>query len=216
MTRKHLKELIASGEGTYLEFKRKAASPIKIAKEVCAFANTSGGYLLVGIDDNGSIYGVLSEKSEIDIIQKGCEFFIEPPISPEIETIDVEGKEIVVVSVSESVCKPHKLIEEDPETKKPILRAYIRQGENSVIASREMTRLLASKNPDAKPVKLIIGDKEKRLFDYLDKYRQINVKEYAKLVNISDRRASQLLIRLVKVGAIQIYTDGSKDYFALP
>ena len=52
MRRSQLKEMILSGESTTVEFKRKFTSPEKIAKELTSFANTKGGYLLIGVDDD--------------------------------------------------------------------------------------------------------------------------------------------------------------------
>ena len=77
MRRSELKELIAEGESTTLEFKRKFTSPEKIAKEIAAFANTKGGYLLIGVDDDKRIYGVKSDRYH------SCEsmFFNEPNAS---------------------------------------------------------------------------------------------------------------------------------------
>jgi DNA-binding MarR family transcriptional regulator len=68
---------------------------------------------------------------------------------------------------------------------------------------------------DEKPLKLSIGYNEKRLFAYLEKYEKSTVKDFAKLVNISDRRAERLLIRLVRAGALQIHNDLHHDYFTL-
>ena len=45
---RHLRNLVAKGEGHMLEFKRKAAFPEKIIREMIAFANTSGGVLVGG------------------------------------------------------------------------------------------------------------------------------------------------------------------------
>ena len=61
---------IGEGENTYLEFKRKVSSPEKIARTISAFANTKGGYILFGVDDDGTIIGVRSEKEEIELIFK--------------------------------------------------------------------------------------------------------------------------------------------------
>ncbi|HQT92229.1 MAG TPA: ATP-binding protein, partial [Candidatus Kryptobacter bacterium] len=63
-----LKALISEGENFKIEFKRQFSSIEKIAKELIAFANTKGGMILFGVDDDGTIYGVESEKSEIDLI----------------------------------------------------------------------------------------------------------------------------------------------------
>lgn len=52
------KELIAKGESKTLELKERLPSNVKIAKTVIAFANTSGGMLIIGIKDNLEIQGL--------------------------------------------------------------------------------------------------------------------------------------------------------------
>jgi len=214
MKPRDLKELIEQGESTTLEFKRKISSPEKIAKEITAFANTIGGYLLIGVDDDGTIRGIESEKSDIDLVEHACRFHISPPIEPEIEVANIYDLDVLVVYVAESPNKPHK-VSDDSIEHESALRAYIRVGEKSVIASREMTRVLAGTNVSSKPVTLSIGDKERRLFVYLETHEKVTVKEFATLVNISVRRAERLLVRLVKAGVMQIHVDTAHDYFTL-
>ena len=50
-------ELIEKGESETVEFKKSTASLREGIETGCAFANHRGGYLLFGIDDNGSIIG---------------------------------------------------------------------------------------------------------------------------------------------------------------
>ena len=50
-----LNEMIEGGENDIVEFKRKFSSPEKIAKEMIAFANSKGGSILFGIDDDKSM-----------------------------------------------------------------------------------------------------------------------------------------------------------------
>ena len=69
MNYKDVNALIEEGEGFSLEFKRRISSPEKIARTIIAFANTKGGIILFGVDDDGSIVGVESEKSEIELIE---------------------------------------------------------------------------------------------------------------------------------------------------
>lgn len=215
MNAEKLKELIAEGESSTVEFKRKVTTPDKIAKEICAFANTSGGYLIIGIDDDRKIVGIDSEKSEIDCIEIACQFYISPPITPKnVDIINYNKKEIVVVEIEESNNKPHTIEDIDDFGRKRRI-AYIRLGEKSVIASREMKRLLSSLNRHSKPLKIYIGEQEKRLFAYLERHEQITVKEFAKLINISERRASAILVKLVRVGVLQISNDSNHDYFSL-
>jgi len=209
-----LKELIAKGESSTLEFKRKFTSFLKIAKEITSFSNSKGGILLLGVDDDGTIVGVRSEKSAVDSIAHVCEFFIEPSIDPEIEIISIRGKDVVAAYIDEGERKPYQ-VPVDPDDPKSERLIYIRVGEQSVHASTEMARVLKGLGSDSKPLSLIIGDIEKRLFDYLETHDRATVKEFQNLCNISKRRAERLLVRLVRAGVVQIHNDSSSDYFTL-
>ncbi|MFC2129974.1 RNA-binding domain-containing protein [Bacteroidota bacterium] len=207
-----LKDLIFEGESTTTEFKRKFTTPYKIAKEISALANTKGGYIIFGVDDDGSLAGVENEKGEIDYIEQACGFHLEPPIIPLIEIISLNGKDIVVVKISESNKKPHRVINNDENNARDV--AYVRVGEQSVIASREMVKVLEGMRT-SKPLKMSIGENEKRLFTYLENHKKATVIDFAKLCNISKRRASQLIVRLVRAGILLIHQDAANDYFTL-
>jgi predicted HTH transcriptional regulator len=161
--------------------------------------------------------GIESEKSAIELVNQVCGFFIDPPLMPKIEIVNVSWHDVLVIQIDESQHKPHYLVndEDGAEQKLSQRRVYIRVGEKSLIASREMARLLKVQGDDSKPLMLSIGDKEKRLFLYLEKHERATVKDFARLVNISDRRAERLLIRLVRAGVIQIHVDNASDYFTL-
>lgn len=78
-----------------------------------------------------------------------------------------------------------------------------------------MVRLMREQRPDSRPLQLYIGDRERRLFAYLEKHGKITVAEFARLVNISRRRALQLLIRLVRAELLMLHTDAPTNYFTL-
>ncbi|MCY3629472.1 MAG: ATP-binding protein [Rhodothermaceae bacterium] len=56
MNPKGLSELIALGEGCTTEFKRSSTSGL--GREICAFANATGGTILLGVEDNEDLCGV--------------------------------------------------------------------------------------------------------------------------------------------------------------
>ena len=62
MNSNDLVALVNQGEGQRLEFKKKVDYPEKVVKEVIAFANSDGGNLLIGVDDDGNISGVKIQK----------------------------------------------------------------------------------------------------------------------------------------------------------
>ena len=59
MNFREIKAMVKAGENDFLEFKRKVRFPEKIVKEIVAFANTSGGTLLLGVEDkSGNVRGI--------------------------------------------------------------------------------------------------------------------------------------------------------------
>ena len=82
----NLIDLIAQGENKTLEFKETLPKNESIAKTVVAFSNTSGGRLIIGVNDNRKIIGIadenLSELQDtiVSVITDRCH----PNILPEI------------------------------------------------------------------------------------------------------------------------------------
>lgn len=214
MTYKDIAAMLEEGEGFQLEFKRKVSSSEKIARAMIGFANTKGGTILFGVDDDRSVVGVESEKTELEMIKTAGLFHVEPPIEPFIEIIPYKGKDVIAVTIEESNEKPHILLVED-ENGEPDSKVFIRVNDKTLIASKEVERVLRSEQPDAPPLRIAIGEEEHRLFEYLEKEERITVNEFAKLVNISNRRGSRLLIKLVRAGVLRIHTTEKEDYFTL-
>ncbi len=212
LSKREINNILIQGESSTIEFKRKIASEEKIAKEITALSNTLGGLIFIGVDDNGSVYGIKSEKSDISIIEYANNTLIDPPVLIVIEVLEYDNKDIIVIQVPNSTYKPHRLIFTD-EFGKLSKKVFIRVGEKSVLASSEMARLLKYQNSNEEKLVMSIGEKEKNLFNYLEKYERITVIEYCKLCNISKRRAERLLIRLVRASVVQINTDTHHDYF---
>ena len=217
--RHELYDLIDSGEGADVEFKRQFSSPEKIAREIIAFANTRGGYLLFGVDDDGTVVGVRSEKSELEEIEHAARWMIEPPVDIITENVHAgRGLDIVLVRVPESTAKPHRLVEYDSSGKRKKEQAgtgFVRFEDKSVQASREMMNVMHGQSPSGRPLKLSIGYNEKTLFAYLEKQGKITVEEFAGLVNISRRCASKILVDLVRAGTLMLHSFEKAEFFTL-
>ncbi len=214
MKYRELKELIEEGENIQNEFKRKFSASDKIAREMIAFANTKGGHIIFGIDDDKEIIGVESEKEIAELVKDTAENYCEPPLDYNISYIELEGKEIVVVSILESDNKPHKL--QDYSDQFDINKAVvtIRVNDKSVQASKEMVRLLRANSGKMSLKKYVVGPNEKTVFEYLSKKERISVKELSNLVNISERRASRTLVKMVRANLLMIHTkDNGEEFF---
>lgn len=212
MNRKDIDGYLEEGEGVRLEFKRKVSSPEKIARTLVAFANTSGGSILFGVDDDKSVVGVDSEKSEIEMIRTAGSLHCEPAIEPKIAIVAYDGKDVIVVTVEESSEKPHYLVG-DSQDGNGEGKALVRVNDKTVIASSEMVRILEAGNPDAAPLRIAIGDRERSLFEYLGNHDRITVGQYSQLAGISLRQASRILVRLVRAGLIRLNRMEREEFY---
>jgi len=214
MNRRELLELIEEGENIQCEFKRHFTTPEKIAREMIAFANTKGGYIIFGVDDDREIVGVDSEKSESEMIKDAAENYCEPPLKYSIGFIELYGKEVVVVTIPESDTKPHRLQDYQNELDINKSVVLVRVNDKSMQASKEMVRILRANSADLALKKYRIGQVEKMVFEYLATYERISVKELSNLVNISERRASRTLVKMVRANLLLIHTkDNGEEFF---
>jgi predicted HTH transcriptional regulator len=214
MKRKELLKLIEDGENLRCEFKQRFSSHEKIAKELIAFANTKGGYLIFGVDDDKTVVGVESEKGEAELVKETALKYCEPPVNYSIEYINIFDKELVVVEVPESKNKPHRIQDYLKELDINKSEVYVRVNDKCMLASKEMVRIFRSNSVSTELKKYVIGTNEKIVFDYLDKNETINVKLLSNIANISERRASRTLVKLVRANLLLIHTkDNGEEYF---
>ena len=99
MTAADLEILVQQGEGTTLEFKERVSS--SFARGIVALANTIGGKILVGVDDDGRMIGVEDGnalRARIQNIARDCDPSVRVLVEP------VNG--VLVVHVRESDAKP--------------------------------------------------------------------------------------------------------------
>jgi len=116
-----IKSIVSFGEGFNTEFKERVPTNLKgITEEVCAFANASGGVLLIGVDDKNVIQGVNIDNSKRSAIQNSIGE-ISPPLQFEFYIVEVDGKNVAVIEVPSGQNKPYVLSG----------AIYVRQGPNS-------------------------------------------------------------------------------------
>ena len=70
--------MIAEGEHQQQDFKLRVDDAAKIAKTLCAFANSQGGRLLIGVRDSGEVAGCRVEE-EFHMAMRGRSAL--PPLS---------------------------------------------------------------------------------------------------------------------------------------
>ncbi len=92
--------MIRGGEDTYLELKVKLSNPDRIAQGIVALANTDGGTIIFGVNDQLRIEGVSNPEWVLQELTRICREEIEPPLVPMIDTIAFDsGKRIVALDI---------------------------------------------------------------------------------------------------------------------
>ncbi|WP_221391828.1 helix-turn-helix domain-containing protein [Dyadobacter sp. NIV53] len=180
-------QLIKQGEGLAIEFKKTIDSPYKIAKTITSFANTSGGVLLIGVDDAGLISGIYSELEELQKLEKAAGQLIEEPVLLHLNTEIIDNKKILRVEIIESAGKPHYAINEKNER-----IIYIRVKDKSV----PIPKLLIAGEGDFDTEKLLATRHVKSLITYLKSTDSVTARAFARIINISEKRAERMLNEL--------------------
>jgi hypothetical protein len=201
-----LKALIERGEGHYLEFKRRVSSPEKIARELCAFANSDGGILLIGVDDDGTITGVSDHYEEDWLLQKAAQELCKPAISYELNVLPWQHSEVMIVRIPPSDEKPVYVYQGKKR------QAFTRTEDESVVASEQVIELLKQQCAE-EGVTFEYGENEQLLFSYLRENGRITVQEYAHVIHQTSYRASKILVGMVSAGILMLYTQNQTDYF---
>ncbi|MDG5768242.1 ATP-binding protein [Balneolales bacterium ANBcel1] len=203
-----LKNLIRSGEGLLLEFKRSISSPEKIAREIAAFANTHGGHLIIGVDDDQTITGVESYHEQDFYLEQAAHELCSPALSYQMHVIPFHSREVLMVYIDEAKEKPVTVQNGEKDA------VYVRIEDQSTRASAEMVQLLHLQSSD-NGASFHYGSDEQKLFRYLNEYPDITVDQYSSFADIKKSKASHILVTLTSLGILRLNKKNQTDFFSL-
>lgn len=100
MDHEALSEVLAIGETVNVEFKRCGQQPERdVFESVCSFANTFGGSIFLGVEDDGTVSGInasnlLAIKRNLINVVHNPKLF-DSPVAFEFEDLEWEGKSLI-------------------------------------------------------------------------------------------------------------------------
>ncbi|MEK6858145.1 MAG: RNA-binding domain-containing protein [Nanoarchaeota archaeon] len=166
-------DLIKTGEGITLEFKTNISS--NLGKEICAFANTQGGKILLGVGDSGNVIGIKTTnelKSQIQSYARN----INPLINIDIETVE----DILLIQVPEGDKKPYSVNGQ----------FFLRIGANCQQLNREEIRDFFQKE------NLILFDNQiNQNFNFEEDFDKEKLKKFLALAKITDNTDKKDILR---------------------
>lgn len=205
-------------EGLNIEFKRQYTKDI--VKTVIAFANTNGGKIVIGIEDDGKVVGVTNPDSEMLMLTNSIRDAVKPDVtlfvSSEIEEKD--GRKIIIVEVQKGTASPYYLSEKGIRPS----GVYIRQGSSSVPATDAMI-LKMIKETDGDSFEELRSLNQELTFETLIKvFKEANIKlEDAQLKTLHIKDESGLFTNLALLLSEQcqhtikvaVYEGSTKEIF---
>lgn len=117
-------------EGVDVEFKEldkaKGTLPDSVPKEIIAFANTEGGELYIGIQNDGTVVGVADPDDVMTRVSNVAHDTILPDIIPfiQIRPVEMEGMQVIKTTISVGTERPYYLAKEGLKPK----GVYVRRG----------------------------------------------------------------------------------------
>jgi len=148
-------------------FERKREFNQKAKNTMLAFLNTDGGTLYLGIDDDGSVYGI---DGDIDLETRKVTTSFRDAVTPDpsgyfkVEAEVKDGKKIIVVTVDRGTAIPYCYASYGlvPQG------VYVRVGSNTVMATREHIRQMIKDNGTGQFI-AELSIEQNLTFDYADK-----------------------------------------------
>jgi hypothetical protein len=144
-----IEALIAQGETTMIEFKSRLPGDgdrdyrKALASTVAAFANQHGGWLVIGVSNDGQIQGIGTDRT-LDQATVQISSLVRTMVTPlpefDVTTHEVHGHHVVLVTVEPGSIPPYGI-----EPAKP--RFFIRRGATTFVASADTVRTLARSRP---------------------------------------------------------------------
>ena len=109
MTNSELLNILRTGEDTRHEFKVDVTNAKSIGAELAAFANGGGGWLIIGVSDEGTVVGFGSKEVRRinSLIANAASRNVRPAVEFTTQNILVSGRVIVVVTIPYGTDKPY-------------------------------------------------------------------------------------------------------------
>ena len=98
MSSDRIQQIIGQPEGESLEYKQVVPPPAVIAREIAAFANTKGGFLIFGVDDNLKIVGLEEDVPATAVVESALARLTPRPLVKQY-SLNIESKRVHILEI---------------------------------------------------------------------------------------------------------------------
>lgn len=205
--RRYILERIAEGEHECQDFKYSIGDACKIARSLSAFANHSGGRLLIGVKDNGAVAGVRNEE-DIYVVEQAAQLCCDPPQQVEFTAFSYDERTVVIrASIARAESLPVRARDTDGSW-----HAYYRVADENIRAHPLMVAAWRRRASGRTCIAMHPDSPGRALLALVESHgpRGIAPDDVAPALGISRRSAAALTERLAAIGLLDFrYADGA-------
>jgi ATP-dependent DNA helicase RecG len=129
MKQNEIHELLNAGESISVEFKDERVRSESLAREMVSMANTLGGVILLGVQDDGSIAGLSTQKKWEEWVSNISRTAINPSLHTDFSLLNCNNVIIGILEVPKGKDKPYQTLHDG--------KYWIRTGSTARQASKE-------------------------------------------------------------------------------
>ncbi|MEX1191734.1 MAG: ATP-binding protein [Brumimicrobium sp.] len=203
-----LKSYINEGEHQTQDFKFRVDDAQKIARTLAAFANTSGGRLLIGVKDNGKVVGVNPEE-EFHVIQGAASVFCKPEVDILTKIHQHDHKLVLEVNVLESEKKPVRAKDDEGNWK-----TYVRREDHTLLANKILIGVWKlQKKETSRPQKF--DEDEQLLLNTIKNAEKITLSKLYRYTKLKKSLVDRLLILFITWDLITMTISEEGTFYSL-
>ena len=192
----YLQRIIAEGEHETQDFKFAISDARKIARSLSAFANHSGGRLLVGVKDNGVIAGVRNEE-DIYVIEQAARLYCRPAQELRFTALTASDGAIVIrAEIDPSPVRPVQARDTDGKWK-----TFYRVADENILASPLMVKAWR-RAASGEPVAFSLGVAENAILNHLRHSGPSSLEDLMTEARLSRASAEDIITRLYSLRII--------------
>jgi hypothetical protein len=195
--------ILAAGEGPQVEFKEGLSADGRVVRAICAFANTRGGVIVLGVADRGRAVGIARPAAAAARLLALAADRIDPPVAIRTEVVRLGAKPLVWCSVPLSPGRPHAVSGDEREI-------VVRIGSSNRVAGPDRVSRLA-------PPALLLTPLDARVLAAVSKSASgMGVGACARELGVGKQRARQALEKLESGGRLVAHGLGPSRAWELP
>jgi len=207
--------MVRAGEGLTVEFLQRLPKLERLSRSMSAFANSSGGTIFFGVDDDGTVVGLESMKGTREQVEQVSQFYCDPPVQYKAQAWEPMPRvQVLVVEIPEADQKPVYAV--NVHNNKDAWPYFRGEKENLPLDRKSLKAMRHTEAVEPTDEEVAALDRHAlHMLNFLAENPRRTLNQLAKSANISAHRAKKIIVDLEKAGWIHGYFNEKRREYSL-